>query len=207
MGPDIQRINSYEDPRFSSTILRQHGAFLVDGMPYEVEIIGKDSAQVRGESTELYTQVIAEFRFYAGHICRFYNADGQLVIEFPPENLFSVKLEDIQPSQFYVDEDKLAAVRTFIKKAEDIVIPVMRDGGRYISEDGHTRLAAAAIMGIDKVLAFTAPVDDWIFGFVIEAQKRGVYTPYDLCIIPHAEYEVKWNQFCDEYFAKGQPGI
>ena len=36
-------------------------------------------------------------------------------MEFPPVELFAVKLEDIQPSQFYVDQEKLAAVRDFVK--------------------------------------------------------------------------------------------
>lgn len=55
MEVDITRINSYDDDRFSATVLMQHGAFLVDGKsPYEVEIIGANEAVVRGERPELY---------------------------------------------------------------------------------------------------------------------------------------------------------
>ena len=63
MEPDIQRVNRYDDCRFSPKVLRQHGAFLVDGTPYEVEITGRDSAVVRGERPELYSEVIQSFRF------------------------------------------------------------------------------------------------------------------------------------------------
>lgn len=202
MEPDIQRINGYEDNRFSQKILRQHGAFLVDGEPYEVEIIGSNSAVIRGASPQLYSSVIELFRFYAGHISQFYDAFGNLVCRFPPVELFSVKLDAIQPSQFYVDEEKLAAVRSFISSAEDIVIPVTRDGERLISQDGHTRLAVAVERKFDKVNAFIEAANDSIYGFVAEARKRGVITPYDLTIIPHEEYEVKWNQFCDDFFQR-----
>ena len=40
---EIQRINTYDDKRFSQAILLQHGCFLVDGKPYEVEIIERTS--------------------------------------------------------------------------------------------------------------------------------------------------------------------
>lgn len=70
--PEIQRINTYCDARFSQTVLYQHGAFLVDGEPYEVEITGKDCAQVREARRELYAPLIEEFHFFTGHICRFY---------------------------------------------------------------------------------------------------------------------------------------
>ena len=36
-----------------------------------------------------------------------------------------------------------------------------------------------------------------------EAQKRNIYTPYDLTELEHDEYEEKWNGFCDAYFAQG----
>ena len=39
--------------------------------------------------------------------------------------------------------------------------------------------------------------------FVTEAQKRNIYTPYDLTELEHDEYEEKWNGFCDAYFAQG----
>ena len=206
MEPDIQRVNRYDDCRFSPKVLRQHGAFIVDGTPYEVEITGRDSAVVRGERPELYSEVIQSFRFYAGHITRFTDSTGEWSLEFPPVELFTVKLEDIQPSQFYVDQEKLAAVRDFVKGGEDVVIPVTPMEGRYISHDGHTRLAAAAALSVDKVFAFIAPVNEGICGFVQEARRRGVESPYELEVIPHEEYEIKWDQFCDEYFQRMEDG-
>lgn len=205
--PEIERVNRYDDGRFSQEVLRQHGAFLVNEQPYEVEIMGKDWAQVRGSSPELYTAVIENFRFYAEHICKFYNTQNELVAQFPPVELFPVKLEAIQPSQFYVDEDKLAAVRSFIRGPEDIVIPVISQEGRYISADGHTRLALAVEMGFEEVRGFLYEeflYEDLacLYDFAEEARKRGVHTPYDLKELTHEEYTVQWDQFCDDFFAR-----
>lgn len=201
MGLDIQRVNTYEDSRFSEKVLRQHGAFLLGGEPYEVEITSIDSAVVRGASPKLYRDIIEYFRFFAGHISRFYNSTGELVQQFPSVELSPVKLSAIQPSQFYVDEDKLAAVQEFICSAEDIILPVTPEAGRYISQDGHTRLAAAVKLGLDKVYSFIAETNDFLYSFVEEAKRRGVFSPYDLPVIPHGEYEVKWNQFCEDFFS------
>ncbi|MDO5152689.1 MAG: hypothetical protein Q4D50_04940 [Eubacteriales bacterium] len=43
---------------------------------------------------------------------------------------------------------------------------------------------------------------DSIYGFVEEAVKRNIRTPYDLQLVSHEEYEEKWNKFCDNYFAQ-----
>ena len=144
------------------------------------------------------------FAFFAEHICRFYDEQGKLLTEFQPVKRFALKLDDIQPSQFYVDEDKLQAVRTFLTKPEDIIIPVLSHDGRYVSLDGHTRLAAAIDAGYDTVLGFCSEFDDYILDFVVEAQRRGIFSPYDLQRVSHEKYEVVWNQFCDEFFAQKQ---
>lgn len=199
--PEIQRVNAYDDRRFSPIVLRQHGAFLVDGQPYEVEITGPETAVIRGESWALYPEVIELFRFYAGHISKFYDTDGRLVMECPAVKLFPVKLRDIQPSQFYVDQDKLAAVGSFIHGSEDIVVPLVREGESWLSADGHTRLALAVERGYEEVRGFADEDSEYIHGFAAEARNRGVRSPYDLKKLPHEEYKVKWDQFCDDYFA------
>ncbi len=204
MKSDIQRVDRYDDRRFSQKVLCQHGAFYVDGEPYEIEIVGCTSAQVRGAREGLYKYVIEEFHFYAGHICEFYDVEGKRIAEYPPVDIFAVKLSSIQPSQFLVDTDKIQAVRTFIHKPEDVVIPVTVSGNRYISQDGHTRLAAAVGLGFDKVNAFINSENSWVLDFSVEAQKRGIHSPYDLKVVSHREYEIQWNQFCDKFFMQKQ---
>lgn len=119
---EIQRINSYVDKRFSEKVLLQHGCFLADDIPYEVEIISDHEAIIRGENKHIYQEIIENFRFFTPHITKFYNMDGQLVREYPQEQLLNICLDEIQPSQFFIDEDKIDAVSTFIQKSQDIII-------------------------------------------------------------------------------------
>ena len=195
---DIKRIDSYKDDRFSQRVLMQHGCFLADGKPYEVEIISGFEAVVRGENPGIYTAVIDEFRFYTPHITRFYDGAKCIIKEWPPAEIMTIPIDQIQPSQFFVDEDKIAAIGTFINEADDIIIQVMLHEGRYISLDGHTRLYYAVMNGWSHVRAVADSSDDWVFAFVNEAQKRGIYTPSDMTMVSHGEYEEKWNRFCDE---------
>ena len=197
---EINRINSYTDARFSKKALLQHGCFLVDGSPYEVEILSDFEAVVRGRKENTYPDVIESFRFYTPHITKFYDEQNQIIREFPRAELFSLSLHQIQPSQFYVDEEKLEAVSTFIRKADDIVIQVIPYEGRYLSLDGHTRLTYAVRQGWNTVRAVVSDFDDSIYGFAEEAKRRNIFSPMDMIPVCHREYEEKWNRFCDEYF-------
>ena len=87
---DITRIDSYDDGRFSKTVLNQHGAYLVDNEPYQVEIINSISAVIRGNNPAVYNTLIEEFRFHAPHIVKFYDESAKLITEYPiPKLLFS----------------------------------------------------------------------------------------------------------------------
>ena len=198
---DITRINTYSDKRFTQSVLNQHGCFLVDGEPYEVEIISDFEAVIRGKEPEIFPEIINDFRFYSPHIAVFYDINHRIVQQFTAIKPFRIRLEDIQPSQFFVDDDKIAAIRSFIQSEHDIIIQVLKQGDRYISLDGHTRLYYAVLKGWTTVRAVEATSGDYIFGFVEEALKRDIRTPYDLQLVNHTEYEEKWNKFCDEYFS------
>ena len=108
---EIKRIKSYDDNRFSQTVLHQHGCFLADGKPYEVEIISDYEAVISGENQTGYSKIIEEFRFYTPHITRFYSREGQIVKEYPRAQLLTLCLDQIQPSQFFVDADKISSDR------------------------------------------------------------------------------------------------
>ena len=200
---EIKRFNTYKDERFSEKVLLQHGCFLADGKPYEVEIVSDFEAVICGENSAVYPEIIEEFRFYTPHITRFCDKNGQLVVEYPQVELLTLQLEKIQPSQFFVDEDKIAAISSFIREPQDIIIQVLPDGERFVSLDGHTRLYYAVMKGWTCVRAVVESSDEWVYKFVAEAQKRGVYTPKDMTLVSHDEYEEKWNRFCDEFFANG----
>ena len=58
---EIQRINSYDDARFAKNVLYQHGCFLIDGEPCEVEIVSDFEAVVRGQNPQTYQKAIRIF--------------------------------------------------------------------------------------------------------------------------------------------------
>lgn len=199
---NIERLDTYQDSRFSKNALNQHGCFLVDDVPYEVEVISDSEAVIIGADKTVYGAVIDEFRFYAPHITRFYDKRRDVFKTFPPAELLKIKLEQIQPSQFYVDKDKIAAVSSFIQKPDDIIVQVLPYQDNYISLDGHTRLYYAVMKGWQSVRAVAATSDDWVYAFVDEAGRRNIHTPMDLILVEHEEYTEKWYRFCDDFFAK-----
>ncbi len=209
LTPEIRRLNTYRDDRFSQRVLDQHGAFLLNGQPIGFDIIGSDTAVVYGEPGAFLPDILAEFRFYTRHICRFLDRQDNVLREFPPEKCFWVEVSAIQPSQFFVDESKLKAVARAIGGAEDVVIPLLEWQGRWVSLDGHTRLALACQQGHDRVRGYLSPDADReeTLAFVEEAQKRGVYTPRDMRLLPHEQYEEQWIGFCDEFFREKQAGV
>lgn len=199
---DIQRINTYSDSRFSQKVLFQHGCFLADGQPCEVEIVSDSEAIVRGENTAAFEEVIAEFRFYTPHITKFFDETGAPIREFPDAVLLELPLAQLQPSQFYVDQEKIAAISSFIHAPRDIIIQTVKLDGQYVSLDGHTRLYYAATQGWDTVRAVEAEAGDYISDFVREARARGIFSPRDMLPVSHREYEEKWYGFCDAYFGR-----
>ena len=199
---EIKRLNSYSDVRFSDLALRQHGCYLVDGHPCEVLILSQDTARITGAPDNSLPPLIDAFRFHAPHITRFVDAQGRLLHCFPPRELLTISLDDIQPSQFYVDEEKLAAVSSFLHRPEDIIVQVLPQDGRFIALDGHTRLYWASQRGWASVRAVTETADAYIFAFAAEAERRGIRTPADMDLVSHDEYQVKWHQYCDDFFQR-----
>ena len=197
---EIERIDSYVDDRFSKKALLQHGAYLIDDEPYEIVIVSDNKAIVYGNKPEKYEALIEQFRYHAPHITNFVDEKGKAITNISEVEVVDIALDLIQPSQFFVDEQKLEAVSSFINKPEDVIVQVVPWEDRYISMDGHTRLFYACQNGFKSVKAVVVEMEDWVWTFVEEARNRKIHTPYDLKLLTHEEYEVQWNQYCDSIF-------
>ena len=66
--------------------------------------------------------------------------------------------------------------------------------------DGHTRLCVAIDKNFKSVKGIIVEGNEWLYKFVEEAIKRNVRTPYDLELLNHEDYDIRWNRFCDEFF-------
>ena len=197
---NITRINTYDDHRFSQEALNQHGCYLADGnAPMEIKIISQSEAVIKGEEA-YFDEVIDEFRFNSEHITKFYDESGKIVKQFKDVELFKLDIDKIQPIQFFVDKDKLEAVKSFVTREEDVIIPVAMHEGTYVSLDGHTRLYLAYTLGFKHVYAYFSEDFDGFDYFFDEARKRNIYAAKDLILLEHEEYVEKWDKFCDEYY-------
>lgn len=182
---NITRINTYDDHRFSQEALNQHGCYLVDGdAPIEIKIISQSEAIIIGDEA-YFDEVIDEFRFNAEHITKFYDESGKIVKKFKDVELFKLDIDKIQPIQFFVDRDKLEAVKTFVNSEKDVIIPVAKHEGAYVSLDGHTRLYLAYILGFKHVYAYFSEDFDGFDYFFDEARKRNIYAAKDLILLEH----------------------
>lgn len=196
-----KRIDDYKNLDINQNICNQHGVFRMnDNTLATVEIISQDSAVVQLENNECLNELIEEFRFYAEHITHFYNKKLELLKEFPHKNLIEIDIFELQPSQFFVNEDKVNAVSSFVNSSKDVVIPIIKKDEMIIVLDGHTRLYAASMKGIKTVFVFDTETDQYIYDFVQEAQRRNIKNVSDLKRLSHEDYEKEWYSYCDNYF-------
>lgn len=197
----IQRINTYNDTRFKEKVLKQHGAFFIDDKyPCQFLIKDIDSAIIYYHDYNNIDEIIEEFRFYTKHISKFYDQDGKLIKIYDSIKLFKYNINKLQPSQFYINTEKLNNIASWAKSSEDFIIPILKNGDEIIILDGHTRLYLAKTLNIEEVYVYEDSSGDYIWGFVDEARKRNVYTINDLKLVSKEDYEVLWNKFCDDYF-------
>lgn len=197
---EIKRITEYNNLLFSEIVLKQRGAFLIDEEPYEIEIISSDSAFVKGKNREFFKKLIEYFRYYSPHINNFFDENNKKIISFEKKRVLTLEVDKIQPSQFYIDEDKLNALKSFIKNSKDIVIQVVKSDEGYICVDGHTRLFIAFLNNFKTVHAIETEFDNDTNYFVSQAKKRNIFTIKDLKLVSHNDYKNLWIDFCNSYF-------
>lgn len=197
---EIKRVTEYNNSLFSQIVLNQRGAFLIDEEPYEIEIISNDSAFVRGKNRKNFKKLIEYFRYYSPHINNFFDENNKKIISFEKKPVLTLEVDKIQPSQFYIDEDKLNALKSFIKNSKDIVIQVVKSDEGYICVDGHTRLFIAFLNNFKTVHAIETEFDNDTNYFVSQAKKRNIFTIKDLKLVSHNDYKNLWIDFCNSYF-------
>ena len=174
---------------------------------YTEDKIFKYFFQIDGQEATLFTntnqyinEVIEEFLFYSSFILSIKDKNGRVLTTRTQNQPYMLKISKIQPSQFYINENKLENCKKWIKKPEDIFIPIVIKDDRIISLDGHTRLKAALDLGYTSVFVYPDEYDDTIFYFSDEAIRRQIYSVEDMELVSDEEYKLKWNKYCDDLF-------
>lgn len=118
--------------------------------------------------------------------------------------IFTMKLEEMQPSQLFISSAKLASVMAdFDPSRPDSLapIPVKELGGKAIMTDGHTRALAALLNGWAEVRVFWDEDElDWeAYAICVQwCEEEGILTVAGLKdrIVPAADYDRLWLDRC-----------
>jgi hypothetical protein len=118
---------------------------------------------------------------------------------------FMMKLDEIQPSQLFINSEKLSLVmKTFDANPRSIeFIPVKKIGDQVVFVDGHTRAFASFLRGMSKVKVYWEEDElDWdAYEVCVDwCKKEGINTIADLKerVIPSKEYQVLWLDRCEK---------
>jgi hypothetical protein len=117
-----------------------------------------------------------------------------------------MKLDEIQPSQSYVNSEKLDKVMKTVDPGKPTAIepiPIKKLGGRTIFVDGHTRALAASLRGFPMIPVYWEDEElDWdAYAICVEwCRKEGIRTIADLKsrVVPQEDFEVPWCRRCEE---------
>lgn len=121
-------------------------------------------------------------------------------------NELNLKIKELQPSQLYISIKKLKNIQ-FWFNPNDLSnfepIPIKLLDGKYVITDGHTRVVAAIIAGLDNVpLVWDTDELDWdMYRACVKAcHDQNIYSPLDLVdrIISEEDYKEKWDNWCDD---------
>ena len=131
------------------------------------------------------------------------------------KDIYKLTLKDLQPSQFYISERKLASVEVWFDPADLSnfePIPVKELDGVPVITDGHTRAVAALRVGVGRVpLVWDTDELDWRLyrACVTACRRRGILSSADLLtrIISAEEYVEQWDAWCDRLHADIDAGV
>ncbi len=120
--------------------------------------------------------------------------------------VFTMRLDDIQPSQLFINSEKLSYVmRSYAPITPGTLppIPVKELRGKTVFTDGHTRALAALLSGLSEVTVYRDEDDmDWeAYEICLDwCEEAGIRTIADLKdrIVPPADYQELWLDRCAE---------
>ena len=115
-------------------------------------------------------------------------------------------INSLQPSQLYISQGKLSNIQQWFNPMDLSnfdPIPIKQHNGMYVITDGHTRVTAAILAGLDTVPIVwdNDDLDMEAYGICINwCLEEGVNSPQDLVdrIIPQQQYELLWNKRCED---------
>jgi hypothetical protein len=130
----------------------------------------------------------------------FYNHFIRINIFFFVLYRMYLTLSDIQPSQLYLNSEKLVKVlNTFAPNS--IALPVIELNGEFVFTDGHTRAFAEHLNGTIEIEVYTDKEDINLESYQIcvdWCKKEGITSISHLKkrIVSPADYKILWLEKC-----------
>ena len=172
---------------------------------YFFEIKGRE-ATLFANTGQYIPQAIEEFLYYSGFVTTIKDQNGNILLTKAGPKPFLLEIQKIQPSQFYISEEKLESCKKWLKSPENLYIPIVFRDGKAISLDGHTRMRTAMDLDYACVYVYPDEYDEYIFHFVDEAIRRRIYSVSDMKLVSGEEYKLKWHKYCDDFFEQLSKG-
>lgn len=117
---------------------------------------------------------------------------------------FEVKIEQLQPSQIYINQVKLEKVKVWLTREHLPVLPVIKIAGKLVLTDGHTRAVAALLAGCEKIPVCFDEEDELDLEsyqtYVAWAVAENIDTPRKLMsrIISETDFQRLWIDRCEK---------
>jgi hypothetical protein len=121
-------------------------------------------------------------------------------------DIFIMKLEQIQPSQLFINSDKLdSLLEDYDRLKPELVepLPVKKLGNAVVLTDGHTRALAVFLRGASEARAYwdEEELDEEAYRTCVRwCRKEGVRSVPDLKnkVVSAEEYERLWVRRCEK---------
>lgn len=186
---------------FSSSAIALQNAFLIieeDRVyTYEFQLFGFE-AEIKSNTMYYLEDVIEEFRFFNAVIHTFH-FQGKIIKSYEPKAILRLPISILQPSQFFIDEGKLANIDAYMLE-EEIYLPVALIDDEYVLLDGHTRAYSLYSNSQRMVNCYFDTYDESIKEFVYLAKEQNILNVSQMEILTSEEYKIQWHGFCDAFF-------
>lgn len=112
-----------------------------------------------------------------------------------------MRLDEIQPSQLFINSERLAAVMKAFDPELLEPLPIFKLGNRTVLADGHTHALAALLSGLEDIPVYWAEEELDVEAYEIcvgWCEEEGVRTVADLMdrLLAPAQYELMWVKRC-----------
>lgn len=129
--------------------------------------------------------------------------------------IISMDLHRLQPSQLYINAQKLQAVQENLAGKNDHnpdPLPVLEMDGNLVLTDGHTRALAAGLSGITKIQVYhdEDDIDLELYRICVDwCLNAGIHSVFDLKnrIIKPEDYQQLWLDRCKKMHQSRKRGM